>query len=54
VRALHLEFAREAQVGSLPGAVLDTSSDTNPQMTADRVQDAVANGSALFLEGALA
>jgi len=54
VRALHLEFMREAQAGSLPGAVLDTSSDTNAHMTADRVQDAVANGSALFLEGALA
>jgi adenylate kinase family enzyme len=54
VRALHLEFMREAQAGSLPGAILDTSNDANAHMTADRVQDAVANGSALFLAGAVA
>ncbi|RLT27694.1 MAG: hypothetical protein DWI48_02820 [Chloroflexi bacterium] len=51
VQALHIEFMREAQAGSLPGAVIDTSNDTNAQMTADRVQNAVANGSALFLDG---
>lgn len=48
VRALHAEFSREAQAGTLPGIALDTSADADAYVTADRVQDAVANGLALF------
>jgi len=47
-RALHAEFAREAQAGGLPGIALDTSADADARVTADRVQDAVAQGLALF------
>jgi adenylate kinase family enzyme len=49
VRALHEEFAREAAGGLLPGAVLDTSGDADAAYTADRVQDAVATGAALYV-----
>lgn len=49
VRALHAEFSREAGLGTLPGTVLDTSADPDAALTADRVQDAVARGGALFI-----
>jgi adenylate kinase family enzyme len=48
VRALHAEFSREAQAGALPGIALDTSADRDASASADRVQDAVAYGVALF------
>ncbi len=51
VRALHAEFAREADAGLLPGAVLDTSRDADEHYTADRVQDAVASGKTLTFAG---
>ncbi len=50
-RALHEQLSREAAAGELPGAVLDTSDDTNAQLTADRVQDVVASGTALIPGG---
>ena len=51
VRALHAKFSREASLGTLPGLVLDTSADPDAALTADRVQDAVGRGDALFLAG---
>lgn len=50
VRALHAEFSAEAAAGELPGIVLDTSNDPDAALTADRVQDAVGQGVALFME----
>ena len=40
--------------GALPGTALDTSNDADAAVTADRVQDAITHGHALFLEGASA
>ena len=48
-RALHEEFTREAARGQLPGFVLDSTTDENAYLTADRALDAVARGQALFL-----
>ena len=50
VRALHPELARDTASGAIPGVVLDTSHDIDARATADRVQDAVARGVALFLD----
>lgn len=52
VHALHREFTDAVVEGTLPGLVLDTSTDANPAATADRVQDAVARGLAVLLHGA--
>ena len=49
VRALHEQFRRESAEGLLPGATIDSTHDENAQMTADRVQEAVATGEALFI-----
>lgn len=49
VRALHAEFTSAAEAGLLPGYVLDSTHDSNPALTADRVLDAVARGDALLL-----
>ena len=48
VRALHGEFAQAVQSGTQPGAVLDTTGDTDAYRSADRVQDAIARGLARF------
>ena len=48
VQALHAEFSREVQAGTLPGITLDTSEDVDAHLSADRVQDVVAQGLALF------
>ncbi|HJM90120.1 MAG TPA: AAA family ATPase [Dehalococcoidia bacterium] len=53
VRPLHEQFARESQAGALPGAVIDSTGDANAAMTADRVQDVVASGEALFIAGSI-
>jgi chloramphenicol 3-O-phosphotransferase len=49
-RALHALVTEELRAGRLPGAVLDSSADPNPQATADRVQELVSHGDA-FLVG---
>lgn len=51
VRVLHPELSRDTSSGAIPGAVLDTSGDIDARATADRVQDAVARGEALFVAG---
>jgi gluconate kinase len=51
VRALHVEFMTWHNTGALPGAALDTSHDADAAVSADRVQDAIARGVALFFEG---
>jgi chloramphenicol 3-O-phosphotransferase len=48
-RQLHQQLASEAAAGALPGVVLDPSPDPDPQATADRVQDAISRGHALFV-----
>jgi predicted ATPase len=48
-RALHAQFTQQIAEGHLPGAVLDSSTDSNPSATADRVQDAISRGRALFI-----
>ncbi len=50
VRAVHVRFAQEAEAGALPGAVLDTSSDTSAYETAERLMDVLATGAAVLLE----
>lgn len=52
VRALHVEFMTWHNADALPGAALDTSLDADAAVTADRVQDVIARGGALFVEGA--
>lgn len=54
VRALHVEFMTWHNANALPGTALDTSNDADAAVTADRVQDAIAHGHALFLEAAAA
>ena len=49
VRALHAQFADEAAKGALPGAVLDSSTDADAAVTADRLQELVAEGAAMLL-----
>ncbi|MSQ42169.1 MAG: AAA family ATPase [Dehalococcoidia bacterium] len=49
VRALHAQLSAEAASGRFPGVVLDTTQDANAQLTADRLQDAVATGVSLFV-----
>lgn len=51
IRALHPELSRDTANGAIPGAVLDTSGDIDARATADRVQDAVARGLAVFVAG---
>ncbi len=51
VRPLHREFTDAVADGTLPGIVLDTSSDANAAATADRVQDAGSRGLALLRPG---
>ena len=46
---LHQQLTRESAAGHLPGAVLDTTADPDPRATADRVQDAISRGHALFV-----
>lgn len=48
IRALHPELSRDTSSGTIPGAVLDTSGDIDARASADRVQDAVARGLAVF------
>ena len=48
VRPLHRLFTDAVAEGTLPGVVLDTSPDSGPPQTADRVQDLVARGLALM------
>lgn len=47
-RALHARLAAAARAGELPGAVLDTATDADARVTADRVQELVARGEALL------
>lgn len=47
VAQLHAALAAEVEAGALPGVILDTSDDADAQVTADRVQDLVARGTAL-------
>jgi len=49
-RQLHDQLTRQATAGELPGVVLDSSADPDPYATADRVQDAISRGQALFIE----
>jgi adenylate kinase family enzyme len=51
VRVLHPELSRDTSSGAIPGAVLDTSGDIDARATADRVQDAVSRGAAVFVVG---
>lgn len=48
VRMLHSEFTEAVARGQQPGAVLDSSADTDAYVTADRVQDAISRGLAAF------
>ena len=48
IEPLHRLFTDAVAEGTLPGIVLDTSMDTEPAQTADRVQDIVARGVALI------
>ncbi len=48
VELLHSALAEEAAAGTLPGFVLDSSTDADAQVTADRVQDIVARGTGLI------
>ncbi len=50
VRAVHAELVDDIRSGALPGAVIDSSHDRDPQATADRVQDVVASGEALLVD----
>ncbi|TAJ18623.1 MAG: AAA family ATPase [Dehalococcoidia bacterium] len=50
IHALHPELSRDTSNGAIPGAVLDTSGDVDARATADRVQDVVARGLAVFVE----
>ena len=52
VRELHARFVEEAEAGTLPGAVLDTSADAGAYVTADRLMDAVEEGAAMLLRPA--
>jgi adenylate kinase family enzyme len=51
---LHQQLSDEAAAGDLPGVVLDTSNDPNAHATADRLQDAISRGRALFVESSSA
>lgn len=51
IRVLHPELTRDTSSGAIPGAVLDTSGDIDARASADRVQDAVARGLAVFVAG---
>ncbi len=46
--ALHAQLTAEVAAGSIPGAVLDTTTHANPRESADAVQDAISRGHALF------
>jgi chloramphenicol 3-O-phosphotransferase len=48
-RDLHQQLTRESVAGHLPGAVLDTTADPDPRATADRIQDVISRGHALFV-----
>ncbi|MXZ62368.1 MAG: ATP-binding protein [Chloroflexi bacterium] len=50
VREVHARFAEEAEAGTLPGAILDTSGDTSEYETAERLMDVLATGAAVLLE----
>ncbi|MCY4616055.1 MAG: AAA family ATPase [Chloroflexi bacterium] len=50
VREVHARFAEEAEVGALPGAVLDTSGDASAYETAERLMDLLATGAAVLVE----
>ncbi|MEI7925833.1 MAG: hypothetical protein WCI61_06570, partial [Chloroflexota bacterium] len=47
IEPLHRLFTDAVAEGTLPGMVLDTSADTGPKQTADRVQDLVGRGLSL-------
>ncbi len=49
VRAVHEAIRAALDAGTLPGAVLDTTDDPDAYVTADRVQDAVSRGLAVFI-----
>ncbi len=48
IQTLHAEFTGAVARGQQPGAVLDSSADTDAYVTADRVQDAISRGLAAF------
>ena len=49
VRIVHGEISAHIATGELPGVVLDTTSDADASSTADRIQDSIASGAALFI-----
>lgn len=48
VRTLHAAFAEAVRAGTQPGAVVDSGADADAWATADRVQDAISRGLAIF------
>ncbi|MDP2327196.1 MAG: AAA family ATPase [Dehalococcoidia bacterium] len=52
VREVHEEITGAVHAGTMPGAVLDTTEDADAWVTADRVQDVVSRGLAIFLDPA--
>ncbi len=52
VREVHAEITGAVRAASMPGAVLDTTEDADAWVTADRVQDVVSRGLALFIDPA--
>lgn len=50
VRIVHGEISAYIAAGELPGVVLDTTGDADASATADRIQDSIASGAALFID----
>ena len=48
-REVHASLSAAHEAGELPGAVLDSSDDTDAYVTADQLQELVARGEALLL-----
>lgn len=48
VRTLHAAYASAIAAGTLPGAVIDSGPDADEWVSADRVQDAISRGLAVF------
>lgn len=49
VRIVHGEISAAVAAGELPGVVLDSTNDPDARATADRIQDAIASGTALLI-----